>query len=182
MKKILSSLILTSFLAVSFASANGLSLEVNAEANSNGKFNSFLNLFRKNKGDDEKKDWDRKAKGETYASSTLTTTQKACLATAVEKRDNAIIDSVDTIYTSIRNALVARKVAVTAAINASTSTGSTNVSAYTAYKTSLQTSYEKFKTDKKLANSTLKTDVKNCGIEEGQSKIHLKADSFFGIF
>lgn len=167
MKKVIGTILISTFALTAVTSANmGLAADVKA--------NTFFGFFKKDKENREKN------LTTTSSTTTLTTTQKACLATAVEKRENAVITSLDNLYSSIRNALVARKTAVVAAINANTNDSS--VSAYATYKSSLKTSLDKFKSDRKLANTNFKSETNNCGIDTGKSGIHIKSDAFFEIF
>lgn len=209
MKKIIATLLVSTFAmtAVSFAEADlNTSVNTNASLSTNeikiegeGKFKSFFNNFfhfnwnknKENKNEDKKEDREhenRNKETKTNATSTLTTTQKACLSSAIAAHEDATITSFDTLYTSIRNALVARKVAIIAVVNADANATSTatstnaNISAYATYKTSLKNTLSTLKANQKTADANYQTAIKSCGLEGNtNSIIRLKNDSFLNI-
>jgi hypothetical protein len=114
------------------------------------------------------------ASAQVTATSTITTTPArnvACIQTAIEKRETALIAGHNTFNTSIVNALTVRKDGLKSAY-ALTEKGAT--------KTAKKATWSKFKTDTKAAHdsmrsvrkaswNTFNTDMRACGVTHDET-------------
>lgn len=107
--------------------------------------------------------------GTTTATSTATTTTSTstpntkgiCVATAVNKRDSAMIVAHDAFAASVKAALTARKDSLVTAWTSGTK--ETRKAAWNKFKTDMKTAHEKMRSDRKAAWSTFYTESKACG-------------------
>ncbi len=125
--------------------------------------------------DDNRGEYNSFAKSFTKASSTLSTTTIACAVNAVDKRETAILAAHDTMSSSTRAALLARKDALKAAwgIADKTARNTAKKAAWSNFKTASQNAHNKMRDSRKAAWSTFEADMKVCGIRDHGEKAHV---------
>lgn len=114
------------------------------------------------------------AQSTTTASTTATSTTNTkgiCVATAVNKRDTAMIVAHDAFSAAVKAALTARKDSLVAAWT--NGTKETRAAAWTKFKTDMKNAHNKMRTDRKAAWSTFETEAKNCGANDKNNGLHL---------
>ncbi len=108
-----------------------------------------------------------------------TSTVVACIQTAVETRDTAIITAFDTYAVAVKAALTTRKDALKAgwALAIAKERRTAIMSAWKAYKTALQTARGALKASKKLAWDGFKTASKACKPTKTQDNTNQSVDN-----
>lgn len=109
----------------------------------------------------------------------LTAEQIACVQTALEKRDTAVISARDVLNSEIKTALQARMSAFKNAIAITNpkERAAALMNASKAFKTAKTAANNKYKAAIKTVSGTFKTDVKACNAGLNQDVDTLKADS-----
>lgn len=127
------------------------------------------------KNDDKSKS-DKSEKKDAKEKLPLSAETLACIQTAVDTRDTAIMTTFDTYYASVKTALDTRKTALKAAWALSTSKDRKNAisKAWQDYKSAAKTAKDVLKKDRKTAWEKFKTDFKAC---KGVSDPELNSDS-----
>lgn len=112
-----------------------------------------------------KKDAMMMKKEELKKNTTKGTLDAACMQTAVEKRDNAIMAGVDAYALSVKTALTTRRDALKAAwaLTDATQRSAANKAAWTAFQGTWKKASQSVKASRKAAWAAFKTDAKACG-------------------
>ncbi len=107
-------------------------------------------------------------KTRTASTTTITTQQSTCMQNATSAKDSANLTAFDTLYTSIRAALVTRKTATMAAWGNLDGTARIEalVKANTAFATSSKSAWTTYKASRKVAQATFKAAATSCGVKE----------------
>lgn len=158
--------------------AHGLDLDfrsnVNAEMRQEGVWGKVRGKFNKERAADrrelkrqkqEEKEARREAREAKESRDLLAKADPACMRTAIEKRENAMLSAVDGLSVAVRNAVIVRKAALTAAWNASLSVDAREAAitaAWEAYSTSVKNANKAFHEKKDAAWVTFRTEAEKC--------------------
>jgi hypothetical protein len=99
----------------------------------------------------------------------------SCASNAVEKRETSIISAHDSMNTSIKNALIARKDSLKTAWsnNDKTAREASKKLAWSSFKTAGQSAHNTMREARKLSWNTFNTDMKACGWVNHGEKAHV---------
>ncbi len=99
----------------------------------------------------------------------------ACSATAIDKREAAIIAAADANAVSIKSALTARREGLKALYAAGKTEGSkdTRKAVWSTFSSSMKSAMTDMRTARKSAWSTFETEMKSCGIKDNGEKLEV---------
>lgn len=110
---------------------------------------------------------------------TATAVDGKCMETAVDKRDTAIMNAIDTFHTAVKTALTTRKDALSAAWGNTDTTARKEAlkTAWTNWKNEAKAARQSLNTARKSAWSTFQTDRKACKVTSSSDPTNSSVDS-----
>ena len=99
----------------------------------------------------------------------------ACSATAIDKREGAIIAAADANAVSIKSALTTRREGLKALYAAGKTEGSKDMrkSVWTTFSSSMKSATNDMRTARKSAWATFETEMKSCGVKNSGEKLEV---------